>query len=165
MLSVSQEPPKTQRALDSSSLPQRFNPEREINEPASPAGLSAGAPRPLWQLGIVELTGHNLEARGREEVNRLLHEGWHLLHIYTLKYRDNGVWCERPMAILGRSRAPDEIDLRTEAEPVAGTSSGNSPVVMEQDGAKLPAPPAPDISRGTTRRPHRRSRLSEEPKE
>jgi hypothetical protein len=59
---------------------------------------------PLWQLGIVELTGHNLEARGREEVNRLLEAGWHLLHIYTLKYHEDGVWRERPMAILGRSR-------------------------------------------------------------
>jgi hypothetical protein len=25
-----------------------------------------------WQLDITELTGHNLEARGREEVNRIL---------------------------------------------------------------------------------------------
>ncbi len=31
---------------------------------------------PLWQLDIVELTEHNLEARGREEVNRLLAAGW-----------------------------------------------------------------------------------------
>lgn len=60
---------------------------------------------PLWQLDIVELTGHNLEARGREEVNRLLQEGWRLLHIYTLKYEEDGVWRERPMAILGRPRA------------------------------------------------------------
>lgn len=60
---------------------------------------------PLWQLDIVELTGHNLEARGREDVNRLLQQGWHLLHIYTLKYNEDGVWRERPMAILGRSRA------------------------------------------------------------
>jgi FtsZ-binding cell division protein ZapB len=57
---------------------------------------------PLWQLDIAELTGHNLEARGREEVNRLLDAGWRLLHIYTLKYREDGVWRERPMAILGR---------------------------------------------------------------
>jgi len=41
---------------------------------------------PLWQLNIVEVTGHNLEAKGREEVNRLLAEGWRLLHVYTLKY-------------------------------------------------------------------------------
>jgi hypothetical protein len=59
---------------------------------------------PLWGLEIVELTGHNLEAHGREEVNRLLQSGWRLLHIYTLKYRENSVWRERPMAILGRTR-------------------------------------------------------------
>lgn len=57
---------------------------------------------PLWQLQIAELAGHNIESRGREEVNRLLTEGWILLHIYTLKYEENGVWRERPMAILGR---------------------------------------------------------------
>lgn len=61
-------------------------------------------PMPLWQLDIEELAGHNIEARGREEVNRLLSEGWILLHIYTLKYEENGVWRERPMAILGRPR-------------------------------------------------------------
>jgi hypothetical protein len=66
---------------------------------------SAG-PTPLWQLDIAELAGHNIEARGREEVNRLLSEGWILLHIYTLKYEENGVWRERPMAILGRPRDP-----------------------------------------------------------
>lgn len=27
---------------------------------------------PLWQLDIAELTGHNIEPRGREEVNRLV---------------------------------------------------------------------------------------------
>lgn len=59
---------------------------------------------PLWQLDIGELTGHNLETRGREEVNRLLNAGWRLLHIYTLKYQEDGVWRERPMAILGRLR-------------------------------------------------------------
>lgn len=57
---------------------------------------------PLWQLNVVEVTGHNLEARGREEVNRLLQAGWRLLHIYTLRYQEDGVWRERPMAILGR---------------------------------------------------------------
>ncbi len=67
---------------------------------------------PLWQLDIVEVTGHNLEARGRDEVNRLLGSGWRLLHIYTLKYQEGGVWRERPMAILGRLRnAPNEFHL------------------------------------------------------
>ena len=59
---------------------------------------------PLWQLDIAELTGHNLEARGRDEVNRLLGSGWRLLLIYTLKFQEGGVWRERPMAILGRLR-------------------------------------------------------------
>lgn len=57
----------------------------------------------LWELGITELTGHNIEASGREEVNKLLADGWVLLHIYTLKYREDGTWRERPMAILGKS--------------------------------------------------------------
>ena len=59
---------------------------------------------PLWQLDIAEVTGHNLEARGQSKVNRLLASGWRLLHIYTLKYEEGGVWRERPMAILGRLR-------------------------------------------------------------
>ena len=63
---------------------------------------------PLWQLDVAELTGHNLESRGREEVNRLLRAGWRLLHIYTLKYEEDGVWRERPMAILGRLREGGE---------------------------------------------------------
>lgn len=63
---------------------------------------------PLWQLDIAELTGHNLESKGREEVNRLLQAGWRLLHVYTLKYQEDGVWRERPMAILGRPRAGGE---------------------------------------------------------
>jgi hypothetical protein len=67
---------------------------------------------PLWQLDFAELTGHNLEARGREDVNRLLKSGWRLLHIYTLKYQEGGVWRERPMAILGRLRsASNEFHL------------------------------------------------------
>jgi hypothetical protein len=67
---------------------------------------------PLWQLDVAELTGHNLEARGREEVNRLLEAGWCLLHIYTLNYQEDGVWRERPMAILGRLRSPRQEDIR-----------------------------------------------------
>jgi hypothetical protein len=61
---------------------------------------------PLWQLDVGEVTGHNLESRGREEVNQLLQAGWRLLHIYMLKYNEDGVWRERPMAILGRLRTP-----------------------------------------------------------
>jgi len=58
----------------------------------------------LWELNIGELTGHNIETAGREEVNKLLDKGWILLHIYTLKYREDGTWRERPMAILGKPR-------------------------------------------------------------
>ena len=65
---------------------------------------------PLWQLDIVEVAGHNIEAHGREEVNRLLQNGWLLLHIYTLKYHEDGVWRERPMAILGRARNKTEAN-------------------------------------------------------
>jgi hypothetical protein len=75
---------------------------------------------PLWQLDIVELTGHNLEARGREEVNRLLQSGWRLLHVYTLKYEEDGVWRERPMAILGRSRNAQHQEVIPFASPAVG---------------------------------------------
>jgi len=73
------------------------------NLPSAIAGV------PLWQLDIVELIGHNIESRGRDEVNQLLQQGWRLLHIYTLRYQEDGVWRERPMAILGRprSKGPD----------------------------------------------------------
>ena len=77
---------------------------RQIQSDLFDAGAAEATP--LWQLGIEELAGHNIEARGRKEVNRLLSEGWILLHIYTLKYEENGVWRERPMAILGRPRKP-----------------------------------------------------------
>lgn len=59
---------------------------------------------PLWDLQIGELTGHNIEIQGREEVNKMLKEGWILLHIYTLRYHEDGIWRERPMAILGKPK-------------------------------------------------------------
>lgn len=59
---------------------------------------------PLWELCIVELAGHNVESTGRDEVNRMLKKGWILLHIYTLKYHEGGVWRERPMVILGKTK-------------------------------------------------------------
>jgi hypothetical protein len=74
---------------------------------------------PLWELGITELTGHNLETHGREEVNHLLQSGWLLLHIYTLKYPEDGVWRERPMAILGRPRKS-----RAESSSCSGLDRG-----------------------------------------
>lgn len=58
----------------------------------------------VWDLGIAEVDGHNIEASGREEVNQMLKEGWLLLHIYTLKYREDNIWRERPMAILGKPK-------------------------------------------------------------
>jgi hypothetical protein len=62
----------------------------------------------LWELNIGELTGHNLEASTRAEVNQMLEEGWILLHIYTLKYREDGAWRERPMAILGKPKSDEQ---------------------------------------------------------
>jgi hypothetical protein len=56
---------------------------------------------PLWQLDIVEVTGHHLEARGTGRGESVTGEGWRLLHIYTLRYQEDGVWRERPMAFLG----------------------------------------------------------------
>jgi hypothetical protein len=60
----------------------------------------------LWNLGITEITTHNLESSGRDEVNKMLSEGWILLHVYTLKYHDEsdgeGTWRERPMVVLGK---------------------------------------------------------------
>ena len=58
----------------------------------------------LWQLGITELTGHNIEAKGREKVNEMLEEGWVLLHVYTLRHEENNMIRERPMAILGKPK-------------------------------------------------------------
>lgn len=56
----------------------------------------------LWELEIEEVTGESLEAKNRDEVNKLLSEGWLLLHIYTLKYKEDDIWRERPMGILGK---------------------------------------------------------------
>jgi hypothetical protein len=92
-------------------------------------GLPIDVPEsePLWHLDFAEVTGHNLEARGREEVNRLLQAGWRLLHIYTLKYEEDGVWREPPMAILGR--------LREHAEPARSESTPPSDESPDQKKA------------------------------
>jgi hypothetical protein len=62
----------------------------------------------LWNLEIKELTSKSLESSGREEVNEMLKNGWILLHLYTLKYKDEvdseSTWRERPMAILGKPK-------------------------------------------------------------
>lgn len=60
---------------------------------------------PLWSLDIEEITGRSIETKGREDVNELLSQGWVLLHVYTLKYKEEDTWRERPMAILGRPKS------------------------------------------------------------
>lgn len=68
----------------------------DLETPAVEAG------QPLWELNISKVDGHNIETVGRKEVNKKLLDGWRLLHIYTLRYREDGIWRERPMAILGK---------------------------------------------------------------
>jgi hypothetical protein len=77
--------------------------------PRSPDTVPVPVSRPLWELGITELTARNLETSGRREVNEMLQNGWTLLHIYTLRYPEREgprgprtIWRERPMAVLGR---------------------------------------------------------------
>lgn len=88
---------------------QRYTDKQESEPPEKTSSLeqSEQAPTQLWELGITELAGRNIEAHGREEVNKMLQEGWTLLHIYTVHYQDDGVWRQRPMAILGRSARAD----------------------------------------------------------
>lgn len=89
--------------------------------------LASTGGTPLWQLDIAELAGHNIETKGREEVNRLLSEGWILLHIYTLKYEENGIWRERPMAILGRPRTPPRQPERGKRGTSSAATATRSP--------------------------------------
>jgi hypothetical protein len=79
---------------------------KEVNMAAKAAssGLQQKQSLELWELNISELTGHNIETEGRKEVNQMLENGWILLHIYTLKYKEDGAWRERPMAILGKPK-------------------------------------------------------------
>ena len=63
----------------------------------------------LWDLDIAEITGHSLEAKDRDAVNQLLHEGWVLLHVYTLKYKQDSLWRQRPMGILGKPKQKQHI--------------------------------------------------------
>ena len=94
---------------------------------SSEASLAVSQTLPLWQLGIVEVTGHNLEARGREEVNRLLESGWLLLHIYTLKYHEDNVWRERPMAILGRTKSSRHEEAHPEISAASRQETNGPP--------------------------------------
>lgn len=88
---------------------QAMFPEGDLTQQASSDSVPAPVGKPLWELGINELAGRNLESAGRSEVNEMLKQGWILLHIYTLRYPERegprgprAVWRERPMAILGR---------------------------------------------------------------
>lgn len=42
----------------------------------------------LWEYEIKEVEGKTLEKKGREEVNFMLDDGWILLSVYTLRYKD-----------------------------------------------------------------------------
>jgi hypothetical protein len=66
---------------------------------------------PLWQLDVAEVTGHNLEGQRPRRSEPPAKKRWRLLHIYTLKYEEDGVWRERPMAILGKLRERGEERL------------------------------------------------------
>lgn len=84
-------------------------PQDVLTQQAGQDNLLALGGKPLWELGVNELTGRNLESAGRGEVNDMLQHGWILLHIYTLRYPEREgprgpryIWRERPMAILGR---------------------------------------------------------------
>lgn len=124
--------PRGESRASGGELPLRFpaksSQETPAGEDAAPvaaalaAGLAAGPASSLWELDITEVAGHNLEARGRDAVNRMLEQGWRLLHIYTLRYREDQVWRERPMAILGRPRARNERPQESlEAAPRGGS--------------------------------------------
>lgn len=74
----------------------------------------------LWDLQIQEVEGKSLERKGRDEVNEMLTEGWVLLSVYTLRYKDgDDTWFERPMAILGYPKNPKKIERPKEKEYAA----------------------------------------------
>jgi hypothetical protein len=110
-----------------------------------PAAMCAESPvsvdgRPLWVSDFAEVTGHNLEARGRKVVNRLLEVGWRLLHIHTLRYEERGVWRERPMAILGRLRTDSTIEGENgnALKKSASEISAATPAKTAKNGAQTP---------------------------
>lgn len=73
---------------------------------------------PLWELEIVELEGRSLEKRGRDDVNEMLSQGWLLLYMYTLRFKDDDeVWRERPMAILGLPQHPVKRKIKKKEYP------------------------------------------------
>lgn len=61
----------------------------------------------LWELEVQQVEGKSLEKKGREEINEMLSQGWVILSVYTLRFKDgNDTWLERPMAILGLPKHP-----------------------------------------------------------
>lgn len=84
--------------------------KKKSDEAQSTPDIKSG----IWDLNIGELAGHNIESEGRKEVNKMLSEGWVLLHIYTLKYNEDGTWRERPMAILGKISSSKNLESETE---------------------------------------------------
>lgn len=95
--------------MDNAKSQQGMFPRDTLDEQTSPTSVPMPVGKPLWELGINELAGRNLESSGRSDVNEMLQHGWILLHIYTLRYPEREgprgprfVWRERPMAILGR---------------------------------------------------------------
>jgi hypothetical protein len=61
----------------------------------------------LWELEVQQVEGKSLERKGRDEINDMLSEGWIILSVYTLRFKNNDdTWLERPMAILGLPKHP-----------------------------------------------------------
>jgi hypothetical protein len=78
---------------------------KKMHERAELEQLPMSYNSPIWEMGISELDARSLEKSSRDEVNKMLSDCWVLLHIYTLKYREDNVWRERPMAVLGKPKA------------------------------------------------------------
>jgi hypothetical protein len=93
--------------MDSDDSQQAMFPPDALARPDQADAVPVG--KSLWEMGINELAGRNLESAGRSDVNEMLQHGWMLVHVYTLRYREREgprgpryIWRERPMAILGR---------------------------------------------------------------
>ena len=60
----------------------------------------------LWEFEIQQVEGKSLERKGRDEINDMLLDGWIMLSVYTLRFKNDDIWLERPMAILGLPKHP-----------------------------------------------------------
>lgn len=60
----------------------------------------------LWEFEIQQIEGKSLERKGRDEINDMLLDGWIVLSVYTLRFKNDDTWLERPMAILGLPKHP-----------------------------------------------------------